>query len=115
MKLKYILLLTVLLVSSGCVNITLVPGRPVLNEKYLANNTDTITFTDKNIFYATEYIESTKQTIEFTGFYNVVGNEVILEYKVMGFIRRFEVSSNARTLTEINNGIKGMQFNLVNV
>lgn len=113
MKLKLILLLAVLLLS-GCLNHALAP-RIILNEKYLANNTDTITFTDKNVFYATEYIEFTKQTVEFTGTYNIVGNEVVLEYKFMGVVRRFEISTDARTLTELNNGNKGTQFNLVTV
>lgn len=114
MKLKFILLLAVLLLSSssGCLKHALAPGI-ILNEKYLANNTDTLVFTDKNVFYATEYMEFTKQTVEFTGTYNIVGNEIVLEYKFMGVIRRFEISNDTRTLTELNNGNKGMQFNLV--
>jgi len=106
-----LLFIVVLLSFSGCLNILAPDIAP--HGKYLANNTDTLVFTDNNVFYATEYMEFTKQTVEFTGTYNVVGTEVILEYKFMGIVRRFEISNDTRTLTEINNGNKGMQFNLV--
>jgi len=104
-----ILLLLVAVLFSGCLNIV----TPSTHGKYIADNTDTFVFTDNKVFYSTEYIEFTNQTVEFTGTYNVISNEVVLEYKFMGVIRRFELSNGTRTLTEINNGNKGMQFNLV--
>lgn len=112
LKLISLLLVAVLVSFSGCLN-TVLTQAP--HGKYTANNTDTLVFNDKNVFYATEYIEFTKQTVEFTGTYNVVGNVVVLEYKFMGIVRRFEISNDTRTLTELNNGNKGMQFNLVTV
>jgi len=104
MKPKLIILILTVLLLSGCLTSKYLDG------KYIADNNDTITFTDNNIFYATEYMEFSNHTVEFSGTYVIVGDEVTLQYKFMGFVRRFKISNNnnTMTLTELNNG---MQFN----
>ncbi len=101
MKQKIIILCVFLLTVSGC--ISGISGI-MLDGKYLSNNSDTIKFAKGNIFYATEYMEFTHQTVELTGVYEVNGDELIMTYKMFGAVRRFQISNNSHTLFETDAG-----------
>ncbi len=95
---RLILLIIIIIILSGCI------GGNTINGKYLSNNSDTILFTKGNIFYATEYMEFTQQTVELTGTYESIDDELILTYKMFGAVRRFQISNNSHTLIENDTG-----------
>jgi len=99
MKIKLIVLCVVLLVISGCLDDGI-----ILNGKYVSNNSNTLQFSEGNIFYATEYMEFTQQTVELVGTYTVNNDELILTYKMFGAVRRFQISNNSHTLIENDSG-----------
>ncbi len=104
-----IIIIIIFIILSGCI------GGNTINGKYLSNNTDTILFTKSNVngfhaFYATEYMEFTQQTVELTGTYEIMDDELILTYKMFGAVRRFKISNNSHTLIETDIG--KMRFDL---
>ncbi len=99
MKQKIITLCVFLLIISGCISDGI-----MLDGKYLSNNSDTMKFAKGNIFYATEYMEFTHQTVELVGVYEVNNDELILTYKMFGAVRRFQISNNSQTLIENDAG-----------
>ena len=105
MKLKLILLCIAIILLSGCID----DHKLIWNGKYICNNSDTLRFEipdllKGNIFYATEYMEFTQQTVELTGIYEVSGDELILKYKLFGAVRRFNITNNSHTLIETDAG-----------
>jgi len=103
---KLVMLCVVLLTLSGCLGDSI-----ILNGKYVSNNSDTLRFDEDNIFYATEYMEFTQQTIELIGSYKVVDDELVLTYKLFGAVRRFQISNRSQTLIE--NDMGKMRFDWV--
>ncbi len=97
-------IILIIIILSGCIDNT-------LNGKYLSNNSDTLIFIKgSNIFYATEYMEFTQQTVELAGTYEIRGAELVLNYKMFGAVRRFKISNNSHTLIENDTG--KMRFDL---
>ncbi len=104
MKIKLIMLVAVLILS-GCLDDH---SGVILTGKYVCNNSDTLKFAGGNVFYATEYMEFTHQTVELTGIYEVNDNELILKYKMFGAVRRFNITNSSNTLIE--NDVGQMRF-----
>jgi len=109
MKLKIILLCIAIILLSGCIDGNTGNNANLWNGKYICNNSDTLRFEipdllKGNIFYATEYMEFTQQTVELTGVYEVVGDELIMKYKLFGAVRRFNITNNSHTLIETDAG-----------
>lgn len=112
MRIKILVCVTVVLILSGCLD----QRGVILSGKYVCNNSDTFRFEvpdliDGNVFYATEYMEFTHQTVELTGIYEVNGNELILKYKMFGAVRRFNITNSSHTLIENDAG--GMRFDWI--
>lgn len=113
---KKILICAVLLIFSGCLgNDNDYKEHNFLGAKYLSNNSDTILFANDTTilsdmpglccFYATEYLEFTQQTVELTGTYKIIDDELILTYKMFGAVRRFQILNNSHTLVEKDEGM----------
>lgn len=101
-------LCVVIAIFSGCLDDH---SGVILTGKYVCNNSDTLRFAGENVFYATEYMEFTHQTVELTGTYEINGSELILKYKMFGAVRRFNITNSSHTLIENDAG--GMRFDWV--
>lgn len=114
MRLKILLCVTAVLILSGCLDEY---SGVILSGKYVCNNSDTFRFEipdliDGKVFYATEYMEFTHQTVELTGIYEVNDHdELILKYEMFGAVRRFNITNSSHTLIE--NDAEGMRFDWV--
>lgn len=102
MRSKQILLgvVTVMLILSGCLDDSSI----ILTGKYVCNNSNTLIFAGGNVFYATEYMKFTEQTVELIGVYEIIDDELILKYKMFGAVRRFNITNNSHTLIENDAG-----------
>lgn len=91
---KIVIIGVLLLLLSGCVGTGIIQ-----NGKYVSGKS-TFGFSENNIFYATEYMNFTQQTVELVGVYDVSDDELILTYKMFGAVRRFQITNNSHTLIE---------------